>query len=265
MRTASLLVALAGCLTLPAPPGAAQEIDVDLELVLAVDVSRSMDQQEQALQKDGYIAALQHPEVIAAIRAGFLGRVAVSYVEWAGPGLQRIIAPWTIVDGADAAAAFAGNIASQPVSFMRATSISSALLFTSQLFDGNGFRSPRQVVDISGDGPNNMGPPVLDAREAALSRGITINGLPIMLNADYFGGYSIANLDVYYEDCVIGGPGAFLITVASLERFAEAVRRKLVLEIAGVTPQIAPAAFGERQRRIDCLIGEKLRRRWMDP
>jgi hypothetical protein len=106
---------------------------------------------------------------------------------------------------------------------------------------------------------------VLDARDAVLARGITINGLPIMINANYYGGYSIRNLDVYYEDCVIGGPGAFLITVESMHRFAEAVRRKLVLEIAGAEPRIAPAAFGERERRIDCLIGEKLRRRWMDP
>jgi hypothetical protein len=250
---------------LPAAPGAAEEVDVDLELVLAVDVSRSMDQQEQALQKQGYLAALTHPEVIAAIRSGFLGRIAVTYVEWAGPGLQRIIAPWTLVDGADSAAALAAGIAAEPVSFLRATSISSALMFSSGLFDGNGFRSTRQVIDVSGDGPNNMGPPVLDAREFVLARGITINGLPIMLNANYYGGYSIRELDVYYEDCIIGGPGAFLVAVTSMGRFAEAVRRKLVLEIAGAEPQIAPAAFGERERRIDCLIGEKLRRRWMDP
>ncbi len=265
MRIVAARLAVLACLMITAVAAAADEIDVDLELVLAVDVSRSMDPQEQALQKDGYIAALQHPEVIAAIRAGFLGRVAVTYVEWAGPGLQQIIAPWTIVDGVDAAAAFAGNIASQPVSFMRATSISSALLFASELFQNNGFRSSRQIIDISGDGPNNMGIPVLDAREVVLSRGITINGLPIMLHADYFSGYSIPNLDIYYEDCVIGGPGAFLITVASIDRFAEAVRRKLVLEIAGTPPRIAPAAFGAREPRIDCLIGEKLRRRWMDP
>jgi hypothetical protein len=253
------------CLTLPAAPGAAEDIDVDLELVLAVDVSRSMDQEEQALQKEGYLAALEHPQVIAAIRSGFLGRIAITYVEWAGPGLQRIIAPWAVVDGADSAAALADSIAAEPVSFLRATSISSALTFASGLFDGNGFRSSRQVIDVSGDGPNNMGTPVLEAREAVLARGITINGLPIMLNANYYGGYSIRDLDIYYEDCVIGGPGAFLITVESMDRFAEAVRRKLVLEIAGAEPRIVPAAFGERERRIDCLIGEKLRRRWMDP
>jgi hypothetical protein len=266
MRIRNSALAALLCLMLPAAPTAAQEIDVDLELVLAVDVSRSMDQEEQALQKQGYLAALVHPEVIQAIRSGFLGRVAMTYVEWAGPGRQQIIARWTMVDGADSAAALADSIAAQPVTYLRGTSISSALTFTSQLFEGNGFRSPRQVIDVSGDGPNNMGDPVLVARDAVLARGVTINGLPIMLNADYFGGYSIRELDIYYEDCVIGGPGAFLVTVESLERFAEAVRRKLVLEIAGAEPIVSPAAFDQqREPRIDCLIGEKLRRRWMDP
>jgi hypothetical protein len=264
MRIAQAVAAGLACLTILAAPAAAQEIDVDLELVLAVDVSRSMDQEEQALQKQGYLAALQHPEVIAAIRSGFLGRIAVTYVEWAGPGRQRIIAPWTVIDGAEAAKALAGGIAAQPVSFLRGTSISSALTYTSGLFEGNGFRSTRQVIDVSGDGPNNMGIPVLDARAAVLEQGITINGLPIMLKADYYGGYSIPDLDIYYEDCVIGGPGAFLITVAKMERFAEAVRRKLVLEIAGASPAIVPAVFGvQRESRMDCLIGEKLRRRWI--
>jgi hypothetical protein len=245
----------------------ADEVDVDLELVLAVDVSRSMDPTEQELQKQGYIEALQHPEVIAAIREGFLGRIAVTYVEWAGPGLQQVIAPWTLVDGEESAKALADRIASQPVSFLHATSISGAILFASGLFDQSGFRGTRQVIDVSGDGPNNMGYPVLQAREAVLERGITINGLPIMIHAQFTGGYSIPNLDVYYEDCVIGGPGAFLVTVESIDRIAEAIRRKLVLEIAGRMPEImhAAAAFPEPERRIDCLIGEKLRRRWMDP
>lgn len=266
MRIAAPLIAAIACwLAATVAPSDAQEIDVDLELVLAVDVSRSMDQREQVFQKEGYLAALVHPEVIAAIGSGFLGRIAVTYVEWAGPGRQEIIAPWTLVEGAESAEAFAASIAAKPVTYLRGTSISSALLFMSGLFEGNGFRGPRQVVDVSGDGPNNMGLPVLQARETALSRGITINGLPIMINADYFGGYSIPNLDVYYEDCVIGGPGAFLITVTSMERFAEAVRRKLVLEIAGGPPRISPAALRERKPRVDCLIGEKLRRRWMDP
>jgi hypothetical protein len=246
-------------------PIVAQEIDVDLELVLAVDVSRSMDPSEQALQKEGYLAALKHPEVIEAVRSGFLGRIAVTYAEWAGPGSHRIIAPWTLIDGLGTATAFADTIAVEPVSYLHGTSISGALLFASGLFEGNGFRATRQVIDVSGDGPNNMGHPVLLVRDSVVSRGITINGLPIMLHADYLGGYSIPNLDVYYEDCVIGGPGAFLVTVESIDRMAEAIRRKLVLEIAGGEPRIMPAQETRAEPRIDCLIGEKLRRRWMDP
>ena len=120
-----------------------------------------MDPAEQDLQKEGYIAALQHPEVLAAIRSGFLGRIAVTYAEWAGPGSHRVIAPWALIDGAESAAAFTDAIAAQPVSYLHGTSISGALLFASGLFEENGFRSARQVIDVSGDGPNNMGSPVL--------------------------------------------------------------------------------------------------------
>jgi hypothetical protein len=259
---------LAGMTCLSSAAGAvAQETDVDLELVLAVDVSRSMDPGEQDLQKQGYLEGLQHPDVLAAIRAGFLGRIAVTYIEWAGPGAQRVVAPWTLIDGLSSAAAFAAEIESQQVSFLHGTSISGGLLFASRLFENSGFRSTRQVIDVSGDGPNNMGGPVLNARAEVLQRGITINGLPIMIHADYLGGFSISNLDEYYEDCVIGGPGAFLLTVERIDRIAEAIRRKLVLEIAGAKPTIMPAAavFPEGESRVDCEIGEKLRRRWMDP
>jgi hypothetical protein len=242
-------------------------MDVDLELVLAVDVSRSMDPSEQRLQKQGYLEALKHPEVIAAIRSGFLGRIAVTYVEWAGPGAHRVVVPWAMIDGPETATAFADSIAAEPVGFLHGTSISGALLFSLGLFEPNGFEGARKVIDVSGDGPNNMGYPVLQVRDTVLQRGITINGLPIMLHDDYLGGYSIPNLDVYYEDCVIGGPGAFLVTIESIDRIAEAIRRKLVLEIAGAEPEVIPAAgsLAQRAPRIDCLIGEKLRRRWMDP
>ncbi len=265
MRFRKALFAGVACVALASGSAAAEDIDVDLELVLAVDVSRSMDPAEQELQKQGYLAALQHPDVLEAIREGYLGRIAVTYAEWAGPGVQQVIAPWTLVDGADTAKALADRIASVPLSYLHGTSISSALLFSLSLFDGNGFRSDRQVIDVSGDGPNNMGYPVLQAREAVLRRGVTINGLPIMIHADFFGGYSIPNLDVYYEDCVIGGPGAFLVKVDSIEGIAEAIRRKLVLEIAGGEPKVRQAAFDEPEPRIDCQIGEKLRRHWTDP
>jgi hypothetical protein len=144
------------------------------------------------------------------------------------------------------------------------TSISGALTFASGLFDGNGFSSTRQVIDVSGDGPNNSGSPVLPARQAVIEQGVTINGLPIMIHEDRFSGYSIRELDLYYEDCVIGGPGAFLVTVDSIERIAEAIRRKLVLEIAGVPARIIPAQFAEPRPKMDCLIGEKLWQRRME-
>jgi hypothetical protein len=259
-----MLACVPGALHAQEGAAPAQETEVDLELVLAVDVSRSMDPGEQDLQKQGYIAGLQHPEVLAAIRSGFLGRIAVTYVEWAGPASQATIGPWTLIDGEAAARAFAADIAARPISYLHGTSISGALAFTAGLFDDNQFRAPRQVIDVSGDGPNNMGAPVLAVRETVLARGITINGLPIMIGGEGFGGYNIRELDVYYEDCVIGGPGAFLLTVESMDRIAEAIRRKLVLEIAGTPARIQPAAFPEPERRIDCLIGEKLRRRWME-
>jgi hypothetical protein len=243
----------------------AQEQDVDLELVLAVDVSRSMDFTEQQLQKDGYIAALQHPEVLAAIGAGPLGKIAVTYVEWAGADSQQVIASWTLIEDARSAALFARQIAAAKASYIRRTSISGALNFAAGLFDRNGFNGMRQVIDVSGDGPNNSGLPVLPVRQAVVDRGITINGLPIMIREDRFSGYSIRELDIYYEDCVIGGPGAFLVTVDSIERIAEAIRRKLVLEIAGAPAEIIPVQLSEQGPRMDCLIGEKLWRQRMDP
>ena len=192
--------AVIGALALLSSTGVAQEQEVDLELVLAVDVSRSMDPAEQALQKDGYIAALQHPEVLGAIRAGLLGRIAVTYFEWAGPGSQHVVAPWAIIEDGESAGAFAAQISAAQSSYIRRTSISGALTFASGLFDGNGFNSTRQVIDVSGDGPNNSGLPVLPTRQVVLDRGITINGLPIMIHEDRYSGYSIRELDLYYQD-----------------------------------------------------------------
>ena len=263
LRTLSAIAAIHGGLAFPLSASLAQEQEVDLELVLAVDVSRSMDPTEQELQKDGYVAALQHPEVLAAIRAGMLGKIAVTYVEWAGASSQEVIAPWAVIEDAQTAGSFANQIsAAQPSRIMR-TSISGAITFASGLFEGNGFTSTRQVIDVSGDGPNNSGLPILPSRQAVLDRGITINGLPIMVHEDRFSGYSIRELDFYYEDCVIGGPGAFLITVDSIDRIAEAIRRKLVLEIAGAPARILPVQFAAERPQMDCLIGEKLWQRRM--
>jgi len=238
---------------------------VDLELVLAVDVSGSMDLRELEVQRDGYVAALSHPEVVRAIQSGYIGKVALVYVEWAGPGLQAVAVPWTVVHDADSARAFAAAVAAYPVTRKRGTSISGALAFAAGLFDDNGFEGTRRVIDISGDGPNNMGVPVLPARDGVLARGIVVNGLPLLIRPSLSTAYGGFDLDQYYRDCVIGGPGAFVMAVREMERFAEAVRRKLIFEIAGLpppSPRVIPASFRTIQAATDCLIGEKMWGRW---
>ncbi|MEX0852148.1 MAG: DUF1194 domain-containing protein [Bauldia sp.] len=241
---------------------AADDLDVDLELTLAVDVSRSMDVAEQRLQRDGYVAAFRHPDVIRAITAGAFGRIAVSYFEWSDPGFRAPIVPWTLVASAEDAEKLAATLEAAPIRRERGTSISSGLYFAAGQFDGNGFRGLRQTVDVSGDGPNNMGYPVTSARDVLVRRGITINGLPIMLSrdGDHDDESNIPDLDLYYADCVIGGPGAFMITVDETTRFDTAIRRKLVLEISGLPPRLILAAETPAPApRVDCLIGEKAR------
>jgi len=263
MRGSAFTLVLAAVLWMAALPLArAADTPVDLELILAVDVSRSMDTDEQKLQRDGYVAALIHPDVVAAITQGRHGRIALSYVEWAGPATQYKVMDWGVIDGPASARAFAAELAQAPIQRFRGTSISNSLAFVAPQFDNNGYEATRRVIDVSGDGPNNMGIPIELAREPVVRAGITINGLPIMIKRP--GGFaSINNLDVYYEDCVIGGFGAFLIVVRSAGQFAEAIRRKLVLEIAGREPRAIPAAATVSGKRIDCLIGEKLREQWM--
>ena len=249
-------------------PAAAQDTPVDLELVLAVDVSGSMDEGERTLQRGGYVQAFLHPDVIAAIGSGAYGRIAVTYVEWAGPRSQAVILPWREIDGPTTAENFAAALRAAPTSHIRGTSISGALAFASTLFDGNGFTGARQAIDVSGDGPNNMGPPVVPVRDAVVARGVTINGLPLTLHGSGWGsGYgNLAGslLDIYYEDCVIGGPGAFFLSVQAPGQLADAIRRKLVLEIAGRTPTLVPAQLAQQSPRIDCLIGEKTRPSWLN-
>jgi hypothetical protein len=263
MRRSGFTLVLAAVLWAATLPFArAADTPVDLELILAVDVSRSMDTDEQKLQRDGYVAALTHPDVVAAITQGRHGRIALSYVEWAGPDTQYKVMDWRVIDGPESAGAFAAELARAPIQRFHGTSISNSLAFLAPQFDNNGYEATRRVIDVSGDGPNNMGIPIEVAREPIINAGITINGLPIMIKR--MGGlFSIDNLDVYYEDCVIGGFGAFLVVVQSADQFAEAIRRKLVLEIAGREPQVIPAAAPSSGKRIDCLIGEKLREQWM--
>jgi hypothetical protein len=241
---------------------------VDLELVLAVDVSRSMDPQEQLLQQAGYIAAFRNPEVIDAIQGGPLGRIAVTYFEWAGSGLVRELVPWTVVDGPQSAEAVAVMLAAAEPGRLSRTSISGALTEALRQFDRSPYSSPRRVIDVSGDGPNNQGEPVEWARDRALERGIVINGLPVMLRPSYSGFFDISELDIYYEDCVIGGFGAFIVPVQSADHFATAIRRKLVLEIAGRMPEQAPRLIPAQSSgplaKMDCLIGEKLWDQWFN-
>jgi hypothetical protein len=188
----------------------------------------------------------------------------VTYVEWAGPSVQTVIVPWTVVAGPEDAFAFADRIAAAEMLRARGTSISGGLEFASGLFAGNGVEGLRRTIDISGDGPNNMGLPVARVRDEVVAVGITINGLPIMLRpGGGFGAYGIRKLDIYYEDCVIGEPGAFIVTVDAPSQFPAAIRRKLVLEIAGILPppRLIPAAL--TAPRVDCLIGEKRRERYL--
>jgi hypothetical protein len=243
---------------------AAEDLPVDLELVMAVDISLSMDEDEQRLQRDGYAAAFRHPEIIEAIRSGPHGRIAATYVEWAGENFQRTVVPWTLIDGASTALPFADKLAAAPIEQTYRTSISGALIYASGLFDNNGYQG-RPVIDVSGDGANNQGISVEVAREDAVRRGITINGLPLLLKPGSFDGYfEMVNLDDYYEDCVIGGTGAFIVPVRSTSEFVPAIRRKLVMEIAGRAPPSIVRVAAKLRQRTDCLIGEKMWNQWME-
>ncbi|QUJ77876.1 DUF1194 domain-containing protein [Sulfitobacter albidus] len=236
-------------------PLAAREVDV--ELVLAVDVSRSMSPAELELQRRGYAEALGSDAVIKAITGGLLGRIALTYIEWAGDGQQRVIVPWTEVSDPAGAAAVAARITAHYEGGLRRTSISSALRAAADSIESNGFDGLRRVIDISGDGPNNMGLPVRAARDEVLARGITINGLPLMTTDALSEIWGIPDLDIYYTNCVIGGPGAFVVPVLQWDAFPAAVTRKMVLEIAGLVPRSSPEK-AYRAQGYDCLVGEKM-------
>ncbi len=235
-------------------PAAAES--VDLELVLAVDVSSSIDEEEALLQREGYIAAFRHPQLVDAIRRGPLGRIAVSYYEWAGSGHIKIIADWTLVHDKASANAFADRLTEVPPETARLTAISNAIDFAVPYFEQNGFVGERKVIDISGDGPNNWGRLVTHARDAAVGAGITINGLPIMNHLpSSWGALPMPNLDLYYRECVIGGFGAFMVVVYEFKDLAVAVLKKLILEIAEKVPapRLVPATM---RKAPPCDIGE---------
>jgi len=197
------------------------------------------------------------------LKQGMHGRIAMTYFEWAGSHHQQIIVPWRLVDGPESADGFAADIGRARYTRASRTSISGALNFAKPLFDASGYRGFRRVIDVSGDGANNSGPFVAIARDDVLAAGLTINGLPIMLKRPNSFTMDVENLDVYYEDCVIGGPGAFVIPIRERDQFKEATRTKLVLEIAGGTPERRVVPVQGRAPRVSCTIGEQMwRERW---
>jgi len=205
---------------------------VDLQLVLAVDVSRSIDEVEAELQRRGYIEALTNDRVIDAILSGEHRRIALCYTEWAGTHYQVIVIDWTVIDSAGAARRFADKLAEAPRESQSWTAVGAALAHAGQRFERSGFTSKRRVIDVSGDGRTNDGPPAEIVRDRLVGQGIVINGLPVMMNRTNFGRPPDLLLDKYYEESVIGGPGSFMIVADNFDHFSRAVRTKLVREIS---------------------------------
>jgi len=214
-------------------------IPVDTELVIAVDVSNSMDPEEQELQREGYITGLTSREFMSAVRGGSHGKVAITYFEWAGLYDQKIVMPWRVIDGPESADAVANEIARAAYRRAPRTSIFGALQFGKPLFDSSGYNGLRRVIDVSGDGVNNSGRPPDLARDAALAMNIAINGLVIMDdNPPPWQRYD-EPLDAHYRDHVIGGPGAFVIAAKDFSTFGEAILKKLIAEIANRPPGLS--------------------------
>lgn len=233
MRTWRRLATAACFLALTPVPVAAQEVAVDVELVLAVDVSASIDGGEVNLQRAGYLAALTDPRVVTAMLGGMLGRVAIAYVEWSDG--QRLTVDWTVIDSANDARLFAATIASHPIPQGSQTNMVGAIDFSASLFEGNGIEGTRRVIDLSADGRDSIGIErlVSNARDRALARGIVINGLVInpQLEMNEIEGVKY-DLEGYFRALVIGGPGAFVTVTRAPDDFRKAVANKLVLEIA---------------------------------
>ena len=264
-----MIGSVAATLVLSTVPAARAAETVDIALVLAVDVSLSMSPAELEIQRHGYAAALTDDQVLDAIASGMHGKVAITYFEWAGVRTQRVIVPWAVIASREDAERVASQLTAAPSASARRTSISGAIDFSLDLFAESDFRGFKRVIDISGDGPNNQGPPVDGSRDRAIANGIIINGLPLMTNGGFASAYDVADLDDYYTNCVIGGPGAFMIPVNSWDQFPEAVRRKLVLELADASlvqrasadVSRPPVMYAQSKPAYDCLVGEKM---WRD-
>ncbi len=256
LATLAMLISLTSSAALTA---AASGGEVDVELVLAVDTSRSMDYEEVRIQREGYVQALQHPDFINAVRGGLIGKIAITYFEWAGEVDPTSVLDWQVIETAEDARTFAEKLAARPIATQRRTSISAAIAYGAETIVANQFDGMRQVIDVSGDGPNNIGQPVEPVRDKAVEAGIIINGLALMLRPSG----TTTGLDRYYGDCVIGGPGSFVLPVHNIEDFSTAIRRKLVLEVSGIMPD------GEVRRiaaepKVDCMIGEMQWREFLD-
>src|SRR6266566_8934080 len=245
-----------------APPGQ----HVDVALVIATDASYSVDDNEARFQREGAIAAFRNPEVVKAIQAGALGRIAVAYIDFSSYSTNKIIADWHVVHDTASAEAFADLLASAPRTLGVQTSISSGLEMAELLLDTSGYTATKRVIDVSGDGPNNEGHLVDRVRDQIIAKGITINGLPIMTPADQFDVYYLPELDKYYAGCVIGGPGSFIQVAHGFEDLERALRRKLIQEISSAAPKpllMKVAAVSERSSHPayekGCDIGERMR------
>lgn len=273
---------LSATMMAPAPASAVEA--VDLELVIATDVSRSIDQEEARLQREGVATAFLSKEVVSAIQSGTYGRIGVAYIDWSSPPYNKLVMDWHIVHDRASAKAFAETLLEAPLSYGWRTSISGGLESAARLFETNNLRGTRRVIDVSGDGPNNHGRLVDEVRDEMVAKSITINGLPIVADPDLaaHSRYYLPDLDKYFEGCVIGGAGAFIVVAKDFSDFARAIRKKLILEIAGRTPeqrptlaagpikvaaaQLLPAQLAGPGYHQGCDIGERMRyRNWGDP
>jgi len=265
-------LALAAALIFAGSAGAKEY--VDLELVIATDVSRSIDSDEARLQRQGIAAAFKSDDVVKAISSGVLQRITVAYVDYSSRDWNRLVIDWRVIRGRADAHAFADELLKAELTFGRRTSIADALEHATQLIESNDIEGTRRVIDVSGDGPDNFGRYVDTVRDETIAKRITVNGLPIINQANnVFSRYNLPDLDLYYRGCVIGGPGAFLVVARDFKDFARAIRRKLILEIAGLTPPPEPRVWRAQLAPSDrvrpspggytyakgCDIGERMR------
>jgi hypothetical protein len=246
MLATRVVVALLSLALTLGPPAVRAAEPVDLLLVLAADVSRSVTEPKFKLQREGAAAAITHPDVVKAITSGPHRRIAICFVEWATAGQQNVVIDWTLIGDTESARGFGGKLVELPRSFSGSTSISHAIDFSVAQLERAPFKAERRVIDVSGDGTNNSGRPVGDARDEALAKGITINGLVILtpLSESFRPEHTNppGGLEKYFQDNVIGGFGAFTVVAENHGSFGRALTKKLIAEIAGLSqPQLAAA------------------------